>query len=300
MKTIAKIAAVIVTQFALLAIGHEDPEGDHAPNLKSTKTGFRLLFNRDIPDNPYDTTIERIYDPSLEVLKERELSEKEILDETQRLRRWQIYSGGSWYFLDQYIQLRPWITVYRPNGEIEILRPKWPVNVGNAAGFSITDDILVISCNENGPKDGDPYGTPPEDEGDFLMVAFSLKDLSHISTIRLGRPSRIYSFPVSSELIATNSKFYLGWVRHNPREADKWGFDLVVSEWNPRDSTHKHHVVEKYTTPNGGMSIDTCANQVFLAFQQQEAPFERASIQIRKLNMKEGDEHGGGLKGLQP
>jgi|APTNR8051073442_1049403.scaffolds.fasta_scaffold17105_2 hypothetical protein len=300
MKTIERIAAVILTQFALLAIGHEDPEGDHAPDLKSTKTGFRLLFNRDIANNPYDTTIERIYDPSLAILEERQLSETEILDDTQSYRRWRIYSGGSWYFLEKGIQHQPWITVYRPNGEIEILRPKWPVNVGHSAGFSIADDILVISCNENGPEDGDPYGIPPEDEGEFLMVAFSLKDLSYISTLRLGRPSRIYSFPVSSEVISTNSKFYLGWVRRNPREADKWGFDLVVSEWNPRDSTHKHHVVEKYTTPNGGISIDTYANQVFLAFQQQEAPFERASIQIRKLNIKEGDERDSGLKGLQP
>lgn len=291
---------MILAQFALLAIGHEDPEGDHDPNLKSTKTGFRLLFNRNIPDNPHDTTIERIYDPSLEVLKERELSKTEVLDDTQRFRRWQIYYRDSWYFLETAIQHRPWITVYRSNGEIEILRPKWPANVGCAAGFSIADDILVISCNENGPEDGDPFGFPPEDEGEFLMVAFSLKDLSHISTLRLGRPSRIYSDPVSSELISTNSKFYLGWVRQNPREADNWGCDLVVSEWNPRDSTHKHHVVEKYTTPNGGISIDTYANQVFLAFHQQEAPFERASIQIRKLSIKEGDEHDGGLKGLQP
>ena len=291
---------MILTQFALLAIAHEDPEGDHEPNLKCTKSGFRLLFNRTVPSKSHDATIERIYDQSLEVLEERELSKTEVLDDTQHFRRWQIHYQDSWYFLEKAIEHRPCVTVYRPNGEIEILRPNWPVNVGYTAGFSIADDILVISCNENGSEEGDPTGFQPEDEGEFLMVAFSLKDLSHISTLRLGRPSRIYSFPVSSELISTNSKFYLGWVRHNPREAEKWEFDLVVSEWTPQDSTHKHHVVENYTSGNGGVSIDASANQVFLTFQHQEAPFEPASIQIRKLSIKEGDEHDGGLKGLQP
>jgi hypothetical protein len=257
-RCIGIAVCLLLTPLSLIA--HQDPLGDVHPSVQVENGNFVVYFQDNTAPSAASDADEQapaavfrvVYSPAGDLLAPRHRRPGANLDALHRWREAEIARLG-----DETIQVAglgkrdtepPSYSVSRGGGT-ETRRLPWPGNrpeyVHNVAATN--DSLLVAAASAD----------------KLYLHQFSRYDTSRVDSVLIGEPEFIYMFPVASNVVVVNGRFWIGWIRWN--RATK-RYEAVLSTWSREMPEPAHTVFDQPADGNSHMALAVIGDRLCLAY----------------------------------
>lgn len=253
------IVCAVLTPINLTA--HSDPSGDVHPKVQVENDNFAIYFNdnstsaRSAEIEAPDTVYRVVYSPLGELLAPRHRGH-DIDPETLGFSR----DANVARVGDDVIEVtglsnraaEPAGYVLTRGSATEKRLLPWPADRpgGVESVVATTDALCVASAHGN----------------KLYLHQFSRTDPTRFKSVVIGEPAFIYMFPIASNLIAVDGRFWIGWVRWNRAEKKH---ETVLSVWNETMAEPVHHVLHEPSDWNSHLSLAAIGQRLCLAYHCQ-------------------------------
>lgn len=238
--------------------GHSDPRGDVHPVVLVESGNFAVYFYTNALGDRYfegeQPTFRMLYTPEGRLLAPRH---------AVKLRR----EKNLKIYVERFRNEKPNATIFLPEGKKQTLALAWPkdTRVHLVESSSISSDHIALAVKlmydrEDRTPDLFDLGL----RGQFFVYLFPREGFGKPEQFLIGIPKMIYDFPIASNLVFANGKFWVAWVRASEREGKP--FEMVLSSIEPGSGNVIERILDTPADWNSHLSLAVIGGRLCLAY----------------------------------
>ena len=268
------LIAVLLLLAGLNAPAHEEPRGDVRPRVLVSEGRFEIYFaNNAETEHTYESKAGRWFDPWMNVYRTVITADGNVIAERKAIenpktpipdRRW------SWND-PRYVGEEGFLHIWEKERRIYLARFRPVSNRSDAGspedGIEHIEDVLWTDRTAWVVLAPPPAGGSTYDPYPFYFEIIDRKTGKN-RRVAIGKPCRIYYFPVASALVRLGDWVYLAWIRELPAgfvdvpveggevaRMEAVRYELILTRIHTTDSKVSHSIVSAPGSSNVSLSM---------------------------------------------